>query len=1568
MVAMKLSNRIFLLVFIFISSAFSNILLAQQNSIRQYISSISPLSNAIDVSAVTNIMIIFDSTMDAASLNDHTFFTFGSQSGFHAGIISYDTINRTVTFDPSTDFFKGEVVTTILTTNVRTSAGTNLPSGFSWSFTIGVSSGSGFFQKDTDYGTNGSVQSIYGGDLDNDGDIDLAGAIVANSNNLIILLNNGAGIFKKEQLLKVGDTPRSVSGGDFDQDGDIDLVTANTASNGISILLNKGNGSFELSDTYDFNENPFFVVVSDVNNDGYIDIATANRETNSVSILLNKNDGTFVVNGKYGVSPSPRSLTSGDFNLDGSMDLAITELESNEISILINNGDGTFQLANVYRAGSTNSNPHFISAADINGDYNLDLIVTNRGVDSVLILKNRGDGSFFPGSSYEVGDEPRSLYLGDFDYDIDLDMVTANFSANDIFVHLNNGAGEFLIDSTYITGNSPRFVFGGDVDNDGDIDLAVANFDDKTISIFKNENSIQTNYPPETPLLIMPQPGSFISESKPNLVWQVPADRNGDNLHFRLEFNRDSTWIFDSLIDPLGFNPSPPVRQGVGSVSYLLQQNLPDGRYEWRVAARDQNTFGEFSSEWLFTVDTTPPMIDSLVISSPYFFPNWYNQNHTPMIELLVYYDEIHASFAKLDTGMPNGFSVKDSIQGGFNQMVKFFIDIATAEDGAYWIVSVIQDSANNTTRDSLQVQLDSTPPTSITATSFVNTSASTSFIITWQNATDSGSGVSGYDIRVKVDNKEWQDLFINSPVTATVYTGENRHLYSFEVRARDNVGNVEPFTGFAEAQVYVDTAWIDLTAPSAPLNLTAGGANPSPWQKNHIFGINWSNPLDPSGIRRSRYKLGTAPKSNNDTTGTAKGIPPFEVVTTQENGQELYLWLEDGHGNVDFRNHSRVTMRYDATPPVIDSLVALAPDFPPNCYNQDFTGVVKIRIYYDEAHAAGATLATGGLGDPNELGTIPSGVMQAVDFNVDVTNDPDGNYQLLATVSDSAGNQRLSSPFIIKLDATPPVIAHIPQILVNEDLPIIISSVVNDNNRIHHARLYYRKGGDSTYSSEPMNSQDDTTFQAAIPGRVVGSRGVDYFLMATDGLNVSHSPSVNWEAFPHHIQVRVIGKNNQGLLNDSIQLSGSEQKAFRMISVPIIIDNPKPDAVLEDDLGPYDRKKWRFFHYNTQSGTYDEFPDTDGFSPGKAFWLIIKDSDKIIDSGIGTSVPSDTPFVIPLQQGWNDIANPFNFAIDWNIISVGLGNFQDIMGPYTYEDRWLIPSEIVKILPWKGYSVYTEHNDISLIIPPVESSQGLNKSLWDSFSDIQWQIILEVTCQHAQDVANVIGCAGDASEEWDNRDYLEPPPIGSHISLFFPHDNWKRFPGCYTTDFRPDFNIGETWDFGVKTNIENSDVKLRILNTRTIPSRFKVMVYDISGYQKMNITDTSFYSFKSHRNLSVRSFKLVIGIPEFVNEVEGEIPLAPDNFHLAQNFPNPFNPGTQIQYQLPQRISVNLKIYNLIGQKIKTLISEEQDPGYYQIYWNGKDDYNREVGTGIYILRMKAGNFVQTKKMILTK
>lgn len=93
-----------------------------------------------------------------------------------------------------------------------------------------------------------------------------------------------------------------------------------------------------------------------------------------------------------------------------------------------------------------------------------------------------------------------------------------------------------------------------------------------------------------------------------------------------------------------------------------------------------------------------------------------------------------------------------------------------------------------------------------------------------------------------------------------------------------------------------------------------------------------------------------------------------------------------------------------------------------------------------------------------------------------------------------------------------------------------------------------------------------------------------------------------------------------------------------------------------------------------------------------------------------------------------------------------------------------------------------------------------------------------------------------------------------------------------------------------------------------------------------------------------------------------------PKTFQVRQNFPNPFNPLTTIEYELSQNSHVRLEIYNLLGQKITTLADNHQPAGRYHLIWNGRDSHGNNVASGIYFYKLTAGIFTQVKKMVLTR
>jgi len=93
-----------------------------------------------------------------------------------------------------------------------------------------------------------------------------------------------------------------------------------------------------------------------------------------------------------------------------------------------------------------------------------------------------------------------------------------------------------------------------------------------------------------------------------------------------------------------------------------------------------------------------------------------------------------------------------------------------------------------------------------------------------------------------------------------------------------------------------------------------------------------------------------------------------------------------------------------------------------------------------------------------------------------------------------------------------------------------------------------------------------------------------------------------------------------------------------------------------------------------------------------------------------------------------------------------------------------------------------------------------------------------------------------------------------------------------------------------------------------------------------------------------------------------------PNSYRLYPAYPNPFNPETTIRYDLPEQTFVFITIYDVVGRKIRTIVNEQQDSGKRSIIWNAKDKNGQPVSAGIYLYQIQAGDFVQTKKLILIK
>ena len=113
--------------------------------------------------------------------------------------------------------------------------------------------------------------------------------------------------------------------------------------------------------------------------------------------------------------------------------------------------------------------------------------------------------------------------------------------------------------------------------------------------------------------------------------------------------------------------------------------------------------------------------------------------------------------------------------------------------------------------------------------------------------------------------------------------------------------------------------------------------------------------------------------------------------------------------------------------------------------------------------------------------------------------------------------------------------------------------------------------------------------------------------------------------------------------------------------------------------------------------------------------------------------------------------------------------------------------------------------------------------------------------------------------------------------------------------------------------------------------------------------------------------FKVVAGESGYVDQMIKELlEVIPNNFSLSKNYPNPFNPITNLDFSIPKRSNVTLRVFNMIGQEVITLINEKKSYGNYSISWNGLDSKGVNVSSGVYFAELKNRNERRITKMLL--
>ena len=486
-------------------------------------------------------------------------------------------------------------------------------------------------------------------------------------------------------------------------------------------------------------------------------------------------------------------------------------------------------------------------------------------------------------------------------------------------------------------------------------------------------------------------------------------------------------------------------------------------------------------------------------------------------------------------------------------------------------------------------------------------------------------------------------------------------------------------------------------------------------------------------------------------------------------------------------------------------------------------------------------------------------------------------------------------------------------------------------------ATVFARKGGETTFTAFSLQNQGTTSvWSTEIDSNLITERGVEYYVQVNQNHTFSLYPQEG-ESQPIAVSVQI------PYLAFPEKIPG---KTYQMISIPFSTPDQNLSDLFLDNLGSYNNSNYRIFEC-TNGSDYSEIGEMNKpLPPGKSVWLISKEPVEL-DINNGESVLTDHEYTIELQQGWNMISTPFAFPVSW----VDLGA-SPALRHYDGSD-WPFATIME---PFKGYAVNVPQDTV-ISIPANEAvfAKSLPKPAHPEFAD-NWLIQISAESGDIKDQFNYVGTLNSATSGIDRFDHPEPPPIGDYISLYLvsPEND-----GHFSTDYREPDAEGYTFEIELRSNI--SGHKYIQIIPKNLPKSYDWLV--IASETMVNLGKEPIRT-----SLNQVSYKLIVGTSDYIDENLEDYKTVPKVFKLAQNYPNPFNPSTMITYQLPISSEVGLSIYNILGQKVITLVSDKQEAGYYKIEWKGLNQSNQLVSSGIYFLQLKTKHYIQTIKMILQR
>ncbi len=626
------------------------------------------------------------------------------------------------------------------------------------------------------------------------------------------------------------------------------------------------------------------------------------------------------------------------------------------------------------------------------------------------------------------------------------------------------------------------------------------------------------------------------------------------------------------------------------------------------------------------------------------------------------------------------------------------------------------------------------------------------------------------------------------------------------------------------------------------------------------------------------------------------------------------------------------------------------------DCTKEYFATAVTLRVGYAQG----------------DIDTLTALGKTTADIRLYRYNQTIGEWQVEHNGLNQTDSQRVSvatnqifDKYMLGVDlANPSLVSVTMPDTVNQGLPFNVTGIVSDNMTNCKAYVYSKRFGDATFSVDSVQlSGVIDTFTVTIPAPMVSEQGTAIMVKVSDG----HAATYSGDG------------GGTGAIGPIVKVSNVIYPAIIPETTWVVLSMPYTPAQKSPKqfFSAYGQFKMHWDIAEIQNGVLVEYDTASAnieLKAGGMYWFATAASGTILRIPTGyTQSPDDTFKVVVAAKKWAGLGVPYPAAVAVADIRKATGADTLKMKTFMYTDGEVWEPTLDSLRPWKGYYVYNSGTaPITIKFPPVrmQTAPVAKRQLARAG---EWVFGVRARTAQRTDDLKLFGCmSGNAPEL-----YTTPtPPAGKSVHkgvrMNFALDN-----ASYCVDIRDGLQGGAVWTLDAGSLTAAQSVTLEFAQALgALPEDFKLVVVDNGRGLKFDVTRTLQYGFVAE-GVS-KSLRVYAGTQGYVDMATSGIKPAPMAFALMPNYPNPFNPVTSIRFQVPELEGsasmpgaewAVLKVYNMRGQEVRTLVNRPVQGGYYTVTWDAKDHRSRPCATGNYVYRLQIGSeFSKSLRMTLVK